>query len=229
MRTAFFVDGYNLFYGLLADTPFKWLDLPGLLTHIVQIENPASRLASVDYFTSSVKPRLATRGRASKEAQDTYLRALKASQVNVHLGRHQLEPAKAPRFINKAVGASRQDTVDIWKLEEKETDVHLASSMYRLAARQTLHPPDERIEQLVLVSGDTDMAPALRAIREDFPDLTLGVILPHRPQYQRPQPGSLKAQAHWMRRVVSAEELQKHQFPERVATRKAPAIKPDYW
>lgn len=73
------------------------------------------------------------------------------------------------------------------------------------------------------------MTPALRAIREDFPDVTLGVILPHRPQYPRPQPGSLKAQAHWMRRVVTAEELQKHQFPERVATRKAPAIKPDYW
>ncbi|CAI8892827.1 NYN domain-containing protein [Pseudomonas chlororaphis] len=229
MRTAFFVDGYNLFYGLLAGTPYKWLDLPQLLAHIAHVENPASELVSVDYFTSSVKPELATRGRLSKEAQDTYVRALKAANVTVHFGRHQLEPARAPRFIDKKTGASRQDKVDIWKLEEKETDVHIAISMYRLAARQACAINGPPIEQLVLVSGDTDMTPVLKAIRADFPQLTLGVILPHRPEFKRPAPGSLKACAHWMRRVVTADELQRHQFPERVPTHKAPAIKPGYW
>ncbi|MGE7955729.1 NYN domain-containing protein [Pseudomonas sp. NPDC089530] len=229
MRTAFFVDGYNLFYGLLAGTPYKWLDLPSLLGHILHVENPTSVLTSVDYFTSSVKPELATRGRVSKEAQDTYVRALKARHVNIHYGRHQLEPARAPRFIDKGTGASRLDKVDIWKLEEKETDVHIAVSMYRLAARQALLRSLEPVDQLVLVSGDTDMAPALRAIREDFPDLTLGVILPHRPEFKRPAPGSLKNHAHWMRRVITADELRQHQLPPRVPTHKAPAIKPDYW
>lgn len=60
MRTAFFVDGYNVFYGLLAGTPYKWLNLAQLLTHIAHVENPQSSLASVDYFTSSVKPELAS-------------------------------------------------------------------------------------------------------------------------------------------------------------------------
>lgn len=229
MRTAFFVDGYNLFYGLLAGTPYKWLDLSKLLTHIAYVENPTSALASIDYFTSSVKPELATRGRVSKEAQDTYVRALKANNISVHYGRHQLEPAKAPRFIDKKMGASREDKVDIWKLEEKETDVHIAISMYRIAARQAFIEEAERIDQLVLVSGDTDMTPALRAIREDFPEMTIGIILPHRPEFKRPAPGSLKEFSHWMRRVVTPEELQAHQFPLRVPTRKAPAIKPEYW
>ena len=137
MRTAFFVDGYNLFYGLLAGTDYKWLDLPGLLAHVAHVQDPASHLVSVDYFTSGVKPELATRGIQSKEAQDTYVRALKAKGVQVHYGRHQLDPAKAPRFIDKQTRPSRQDKVDIWKLEEKETDVHIAVSIYRLAARQT--------------------------------------------------------------------------------------------
>lgn len=229
MRTAFFVDGYNLFYGLLAGTPYKWLDLSKLLAHIAYVENPASTLASVDYFTSSVKPELATRGRVSKEAQDSYVRALKASDVRVHYGRHQLEPAKAPRFIDKKTGASRQDKVDIWKLEEKETDVHIAISMYRIAARQALISETDRIEQLILVSGDTDMTPALRAIREDFPEMTVGIVLPHRPEFKRAAPGSLKEFSHWMRRVITAQELESHQFPSRVPTRKAPAIKPEYW
>jgi len=80
VRTAFFVDGYNVFYGLLAGTPYKWLNLKGLLGHVAYIENPQSSLISVDYFTSSVKPELATRGRVSKEAQDTYVRSFKNDQ-----------------------------------------------------------------------------------------------------------------------------------------------------
>ena len=73
------------------------------------------------------------------------------------------------------------------------------------------------------------MAPALRAIREDFPHITLGVVLPYRPGFKRPPPGSLSEHAHWMRRVVTPQELQMHQFPHRVPTHKAPALKPDYW
>jgi len=213
VRTACFVDGYNLFYGLLADTPYKWLNLKELLAHIVRIENPRSSLISVDYFTSSVKPELATRGIASKEAQDAYVRALKTSNVAIHYGRHSLEPAKAPRFVDRNTSASRQDKVDIWKLEEKETDVHIGISMYRTATRQAMLEADQRIEQLVLVSSDTDMTPALRAIREDFPDITIGVILPYRDASNRPLPGSLKQHSHWIRRVVSAVELGSHQFP----------------
>lgn len=229
MRTAFFVDGYNLFYGLLADTPYKWLDLRSLLSHIAHVENPQSTTTSVDYFTSSVKPSLATRGQASKEAQDTYIRALKTTHICVHYGHHQLEPAKAPRFVDRKTKASRKDKVDIWKLEEKETDVHIAISMYRTAAKQTKLKHHERLEQLVLVSSDTDMTPALKAVREDFPEITIGVILPHRAELNRPSPGSLKQHAHWIRRVVTCDELQSHQFPNRVPTHKAPAIKPDYW
>lgn len=229
MRTACFVDGYNLFYGLLAGTQYKWLDLQALLTHIIRVEHPDSTLEAVSFFTSGVKPSLATRGIASKEAQDTYIRALIARGITVLYGRHQLESGKAPRFVDKATPASRADQVEIWKLEEKETDVHIAISMYRLAARQAALPPEHRIEQIVLVSADTDMTPALRALHEDFPDLRLGVILPHREGIQRTIPGSLKNYSHWMRRIVTTAELASNQFPDRVATLKKPAVKPNYW
>ena len=229
MRTAWFVDGYNLFYGLLAGTQYKWLDLPALLAHIIRVEHPDNTLEAVSFFTSGVKPSLATRGIASKEAQDTYIRALIARGVTVFYGRHQLESGKAPRFIDKDTPASRADQVEIWKLEEKETDVHIAISMYRLAARQAALPPEQRIQQLVLVSADTDMTPALRALHEDFPELHLGVILPHREGIQRTVPGSLKQYANWMRHLVTNVELAEHQFPPRIPTRKKPIDKPDYW
>lgn len=229
LRTACFVDGYNVFYGLVAGTSYKWLDLPALLKHILRVEQPDCELKAISFFTSGVKPSLASRGSLSKEAQDTYLRALIARGVNVHYGRHQLEPRNAPRFVNKETPPSRLDQVAIWKLEEKETDVHIAISMYQLASRQARLPANERVQQLVLVSADTDMTPALRAIREDFPDLRLGVILPHREGMKRTLPGSLRNNAHWMRKVVTEDEIASHQFPDRVPTQKKPAIKPAYW
>ena len=228
MRTAFFIDGYNLFYGLLAGTPYKWLNLPSLLAHITQVQNPSSQVVMVNYFTSPVLPSLATRGRQSGEAQDVYIRALKAHGVTVHLGRHRLERGSAPRYI-KGTPASRVDKVDIWDLEEKETDVNIAISMYRLFSRQQSLNVGERIEQLVLVSADTDMTPALKAIREDFPEITVGIILPHRQGIDRGVPGSLKNHSNWIRRHVTLDELKAHQFPDRVPTQKKPADKPEYW
>ena len=173
-------------------------------------------------------PPLATRGRQSGEAQDVYIRALKANGVTVFLGRHRIQPGSAPRYV-AGVPASRLDKVGIWDLEEKETDVNIAISMYRLLSLQQNSDAADRIEQLVLVSADTDMTPALKAIKEDFPQVTVGIILPHREGIERGVPGSLKNYSDWIRRQVTLRELQAHQFPDRVPTRKKPADKPEYW
>lgn len=65
MKTAFFVDGYNVFYGLLAGTPYKWLDLPSLLDAIAHENDPRSQAEEIHYFTSLVQPALAYRGQQS--------------------------------------------------------------------------------------------------------------------------------------------------------------------
>jgi hypothetical protein len=143
-------------------------------------------------------------------------------------GAHRLTKGFAPRFV-EGQQASRLDQIAIWHLDEKETDVNLALGMYRAASRS-----DElQVEQIVLVSGDSDLAPALAAIRADFPHIRLGVILPHRAnaeQLQREAPGSLKQHADWLRRYISDAELAAHQLPLKVPLPRKPAIvKPDYW
>lgn len=228
MRTAFFVDGYNLYYGVLHGSAHKWLDLPALLSSILRVQDPVAELVSVDYFTSPVIARLATRGQASNDAQSRYIRALQARGVSVTLGTHRLAKGYAPRFV-EGEKASRQNQVAVWQLEEKETDVNLALGMYRTACRAD----HLQVEQIVLVSGDTDLAPALAAIRSDFPQIRLGVILPHRldsGELVRDPPGSLKASADWMRRYISDDELSASQLPPKVPLPRKPAIvKPDYW
>jgi len=224
VRTAFFVDGYNLYYGVLQGSDHKWLDLSALLAEILRIQDPAAELVSVDYFTSPVITNLATRGIVSNDAQSRYIRALQAKGVSVTLGRHRLARGYAPRYLD-GHKPSRKDQVAIWELEEKETDVNLALGMYRAACRAV----DLQLNQIVLVSGDTDLAPALAAIRSDFPHIRIGVILPHR-QEQRNPPGSLKEHAHWMRRHIPESELAAFQLPPKVPLPRKPAIvKPDYW
>lgn len=228
MRTAFFVDGYNLYYGLLRGSPHKWLDLSALLESILYVQDPAASLDSVHYFTAPVIAKLATRGQLSNDAQHRYTRALHARGVHVIQGNHRLQRGYAPRYI-EGQKPSRVDQVAIWELEEKETDVNLALSMYRAACKS--HQTE--LSQIVLVSGDTDLAPAFNAIREDFPYITLGVILPHRQEADgvvRNPPGSLKKCADWMRTYISNAELEACQLPVKIPLSKKPAIvKPDYW
>lgn len=161
-------------------------------------------------------------GETSLHAQNTYIRALKHSGIRVTMGQHRLEKGFAPVYL-EGVKASRQNQCEIWQLEEKQTDVNLAISMYRTVAKQ------ENIEQIVLVSADTDMAPALAAIKEDFPAVKIGVIFPHREGLQRNSPASLKQQADWTIGVITTKSLIDHQFHDKIQTGKKPIIKPAHW
>ena len=51
MRTFVYVDGFNLYYGALKGTPWKWLDLPALFAKVLQ---PHHDILTVKYFTARV-------------------------------------------------------------------------------------------------------------------------------------------------------------------------------
>jgi hypothetical protein len=51
MRTAVYVDGFNLYYGALKGTPFRWLNIDVLMPHLL----PAGcNVISIKYFTARV-------------------------------------------------------------------------------------------------------------------------------------------------------------------------------
>ena len=51
-RTVAYIDGYNLFYGLLKGTSYKWFDPTRLVSALLRGDH---ELVSVKYFTSPVK------------------------------------------------------------------------------------------------------------------------------------------------------------------------------
>ena len=69
--TYVYVDGFNLYYGAVRDTPFKWLNIRRLCELLL----PGLTIAAVKYFTARLSARREDPGKPTR--QQVYLRALK--------------------------------------------------------------------------------------------------------------------------------------------------------
>ena len=79
MRTRVYVDGFNLYYGALKGTPFKWLDPVRLSALLLPREHAIDRLR---YFTARVSGKLDPRAPAR---QQNYLKALSTlPEIDIH-------------------------------------------------------------------------------------------------------------------------------------------------
>lgn len=221
MRTIAYVDGYNVYHGLLKYSEYKWLDLRKLLTEILRVQDPNSNLAEVKFYTSDIKARYARRGVTSVEAQQRYHRALETTGVALRKGRFNFEEdVPMPAYV-AGKPCDRNNMVRVWRLTEKYVEVLMALDMYRDVHRGYC-------DQILVVSSDTDLTPALETVRTDSPATRIGLILPRSGKAHR-KSDSLVQLAHWTRSHINQEELAAAQFPNRIPTRRKPIDKPDHW
>ncbi len=211
LRTVFLVDGFNLYHSLesalklMPGVPLKWLDLPRLLTETLPLVGPLARFAAVHYFSAYAYHLHATR--PDKIARHkAYVRALTASGVREHIGKFQTRDVwchSCRGYINAH--------------EEKETDVALACLLLELAARDAL-------DVAVVVSGDSDLAPAVRTFQALYPGKRVLFAFPFdrmNNELGRLAPGSF---------TLSKETYAKHQFPEQVRLPSGKFVtKPSEW
>ncbi|MYM90699.1 NYN domain-containing protein [Rugamonas sp. FT82W] len=231
LRIAVYIDGYNLYYGRLRGTNFKWLDIVKVFDVLLTQRDQHEQLEVVKYFTAPALANFATHGTASVAAQSAYHRALKAmhrERFEIIYGNHSYDKSGAllPSFI-AGQPYDRTNRVRVWKLEEKKTDVNLALCMYRDACKG-------RYDRMILVSNDSDAEPALEAIREDFPEIMIGVVMPIHPpapgrEKHRRTSGSLAKHADWTLPYLQDGHLDHAQLPDVVPTNKKPIHKPSHW
>lgn len=198
-RTGVYVDGYNLYYGRLRGTTFKWLDLVTFFEHLLKRRDQNEVLTRVNLFTAFAAARFSTHGEASVKAQSAYHRALQqrhGERFMITYGTHSTDEngTLLPTFV-EGQSFDRNVRSRVWKIEEKKTDVNIALGMYRDVAKGL-------VDRVILVSNDSDIEPLLEAVREDFPDIMIGVVMPRHPvksadQPQRRRSGSLAAIADW--------------------------------
>jgi hypothetical protein len=215
MKTVVYVDGFNLYYGLLRGTAFKWLDLYALFQN--HVLGPATHVETVRYYTAPVKGS-ASDDPASPRRQQTYLRALKAHQGDrVEIIQGYI--ARTTPFLRLL--DARQDVsvskVRVVQFTEKETDVNLAADLISDAWLG-------RCEQAVICSNDRDLVGALAAVRRDHPGIEIGLVAPVRDQrYVSCYLGKL---AHW-HKAICPWHIARAQLPERIPG--TPLRCPDAW
>ena len=104
MRTRVYVDGFNLFYGALKGTPFKWLDPVRLAELLVPQGHTIERLR---YFTARVSGKSDP---AAPARQQIYLKALATlPEVELHYGRFLAKTNWRP-LTNLPVAGRRIET-----------------------------------------------------------------------------------------------------------------------
>ena len=148
LRTRVYIDGYNLYYGCLKGTSYKWLDLVKLFKEKIlpsitaQVDGANLKLdlenLTIKYFTAEILEKLA-KDPDSRTSQKSYLGALaKYSQNSLEIikGNYSLIEAHAKQIDpqNSAKWPRDCQTVSIWKVEEKKSDVSLARGADAAAA-----------------------------------------------------------------------------------------------
>ncbi len=194
------------------------------MERVLREQDPSSALTLTKYFSSPVLGKFSPHGDLSERAQAAYLRALEAQPgVEVILGHYAGRKDSALRYCKPPKSHKR---VLVWKLEEKKTDVAIAVSMYRDAAQ-------DRADQILLVTNDSDFCPVLEFIRQDFPSVRVGVLVPGREKADgsksRTVTAHLVQHADWVRSSFTERYLSESQLPDRVRTGGKPADRPELW
>jgi uncharacterized LabA/DUF88 family protein len=162
MRTYIYIDGFNLYYRALKNTPFKWLDLKLLSEKLLSSEND---ILKIKYFTARATgvfdPRTPIR-------QKTYIRALKAyiPEVEIRYGRFSTHNVRMLQFPI----TNPKKFCTVVKTEEKGSDVNLAVHIINDYWQ-------DKYDCAVIISNDSDLAEPLRLIRERN-DKVIGLICP---------------------------------------------------
>lgn len=163
MRTIVYVDGFNLYYGALKRTPYRWLDLGALCARLL----PKDQVVAIKYFTAQVVPRPGKPQTAQR--QQVYLRALQTiPDLSINYGRFLTR--KVPRRLVKPPRRASATRL-VWNTEEKGSDVNLASYLLIDGFRA-------RYDLAVAISNDGDLKEPVRFVRDDL-QAPVGILNPH--------------------------------------------------
>ena len=123
VKTHVYVDGFNLYYGALRSTGFKWLDLAAMCRLLL----PAHDILRIAYFTARVNGRPTDPDQPLR--QQLYLRALLTiPNLNIVYGHFLTKRVSLPLA---GCPPDAQRSVRVIRTEEKGSDVSLAAHLLR--------------------------------------------------------------------------------------------------
>lgn len=187
-RVVCFVDGFNLYHALksLGQPYLQWLDLQLLF---IRLKKSKSQIISQIYYFSAYpnwKP-------DSCQRHKIYVKALSSHGIIPIMGKFKKKPKKCLNCKTQWIGH-----------EEKETDVNIALKMFELAHKDTY-------DRAFLLSRDSDLAPAVIAVKKNFPKKKITVFAPFNYRHS-----SELVQVSDSHKTIQLEHIQTSLFPEKV-------------
>jgi 6-hydroxy-3-succinoylpyridine 3-monooxygenase len=243
LNTRVYIDGYNLYYGCLKKTPYKWLDLKALFVNqvlpSVHHNSPPKLLnQGIKFFTAKIVEKAALDINSTKD-QETYHNALKkhiGDDLCLYEGYYAVNKVHA--FQVQANRLPRDcERVEIWKLEEKQSDVNLATE----ALFDSVMEPE--LEQIVYVSNDTDIAASMIKVRKynevrvkkGWSSIRIGLVIPTKSSTEfndketRRANKTLSDLADWTVKQITLDWLESSQLPHKIPNGRRPASIPISW
>lgn len=209
MQTYIYIDGFNLYYGALKDTPYKWLNLDALCRHL--LPSHRHQIERIKYFSARVIARADDPAQATR--QHMYFRALRTiPHLDIILG-HFLTNHVRMRLVHPPQDGPK--TAYVIKTEEKGSDVNIATHMLS-DGYQGLY------DAAVLVTNDSDLLEPVRVVRQQL-GLTVGIISPHT------RPSRTLVQHATFMKTIRAGVLRASQFANPLTDARGVFHKPDAW
>jgi uncharacterized LabA/DUF88 family protein len=199
-KLAFFIDGFNLYHAIKDNKnmhKYKWLDLAKLCRSFCRADDV---IQEIFYFTA-----YATFKPEGMERHKTYVRVLESKGVKPIFG----EFKRKEKFCFTCKKYTQS-------YEEKKTDVNIAIKLFQTAIHGLY-------DMAFIISGDSDLIPAIQAVKETFPDKTVGVIIPIGRRAE-----ALKQAAHFHMKMKQ-RHLETCQLPDRVELDGKTIMRPDRW
>jgi len=181
MRIGFYIDGFNV-YGAINDIVFKrgkgaryarphylkWLSYTSLCnsiaTRVGQKFDARPNVVAVHFFTTVPEPIYDAQGKIEnagvRSRHQDFVQALEAEGVRVHHGKFKALPLQHCKDCDGPVTQCGAGHILKPKLSEKETDVNLAVLMVADAVAG-------KVDCVVILSTDSDIAPAARLIHSE--------------------------------------------------------------
>ena len=154
-RVIAYIDGFNLYHGLKQNNlrKYYWLNVKLLIDNILK---PNQELICVNYFTSRV-----THPPTKIKRQGTFIEALETiPRIRIHYG-HYISSSHTCRKCGYTHASPR----------EKRTDVNIAALMLFDAF-------ENNCDNVLLVSGDTDLIGPLAVVQQIFPEIKRTLAFP---------------------------------------------------
>ncbi|MDD2694624.1 MAG: NYN domain-containing protein [Anaerolineales bacterium] len=162
MRTYVYVDGFNLYYGAVKGTPYKWLDI----RRLCQLLLPKNQILKIKYFTALVSARPNDPDQPNR--QQVYLRALRTiPNLDIIYG-HFLEHEVMMPMVGSLPSKPRYARV--FKTEEKGSDVNIAAHMINDGYKG-------EYQVAILLSNDSDLVEPVKIVQNEL-KLPVGVLNP---------------------------------------------------